>query len=254
MGISYSGPSSFTPTPSYLAAPNGSPMSMTLHPPHQIRISLSSGNDIPPSKPSRFRRYRRKWAHLICGITTLSSQLGEANLPRAQPQEPHREETARTSSPLRAVVPTSPSRPQPSAGPTPPHQYRSRGRGSSGHTRSRSVGAQAHRRSPPPSPHRITRVASTSSLDGRRPPRPNAEPVPSQDDLRPTPWTNQIQVSANSSDDRQPLESTLQSILPDDLRYSVGHCPIVITNTTLHRFSILVLGEVCDNCCLTSLR
>ena len=253
MGISCSSLNSFTPTPSYLAAPDGSPMSMTLHLPQQKRIPFSSGNDIPPSKSSLFRRRRRKRAH---PIATLSPQPGEANLPRARPQDPHRGTTTCTPSPLRGVVPTSPSRLQPSAGPTPPHQYRSRGRGSSGHTRSRSVGAQAHRRSPPPSPHRITRVASTSSLDGRRPPRPNAEPVPSQDDLRPTPWTrtNQIQGSANSSDGRQPLESTLQSILPDDLRYSVGHCPILITNTILHRFSILVLGEVCDNGCLTSLR
>jgi len=252
MGISYSSLNSFTPTPSYLAAADGSPMSMTLHPPQQKLISLSSRNDIPPSKSSRFRRCRRKWAHLICGITTLSPQTGAANLPRLRPQDPHREETARTPSPFRGVVPTSLSPPQlPSA--FNPHPYQSRGRGSSGHTRSRSVGAQAYQRSPPPSPHRITRVASTSSLDGRRPPRRNVEPVTSQDDLRPTPWTNQIQVSPNSSDDRQNLESTLQSILPEDFRYSIGHCPIVITNTSAHRFSILVLGEVCDNC-LTSLR
>ena len=243
MGISYSSLNSFTPTPSYLAAADGSPMSMTLHPPQQKLISLSS----------RCRRCRRKWAHLICGITTLSPQPGAANLPPARSQDPHREETARTPSSFRGVVPTSFSPTQPSPGLIPSHQYRSRGRGSSGHTRSRSVGAQAHQGSPSPSPHRITRVASTSSLDGRWQRRPNVEPVPSQDDLRPTPWTNPIQVPANSSDDRQTLESTLQSILPEDFRYAIGHYPIVITNSTVHRLNILVLGEVC-NICLRSPR
>ena len=112
----------------------------------------------------------------------------------------------------------------------------------------RSSDTLSHQESPPPPIHRVTGVVSTSSHDGRRPPRPNVEPVLSQDGPRPSPWTNQIQVPANSSDDRQYLESTLRNMLHDDFRYLVGHCPIVITNTTFHKFRILSLGEVCNSC------
>jgi len=228
MGISYSGLNSFTPTPSYLAAADGSPMSMTFHPFSKNSYPYPQGTTLLLPSPL-IRRCRRKLADLICGITTLSPQPGAANLPRLRPQGPYREETAHTPSPFKGIVPTSLSRPQPSPGLI-PHLYRSRGRGSSGHTRSRSVGAQAHQGRPRP---RLTR-----SLGWLRQPHLTV-------DGHPDPMSNPCRPKTTSGRPR--------GLLPEDFRYSIGHCPIVITNTTVHRFSILVLGEVCDNC-LTSLR
>ena len=254
MGICCSTLTSFTLTSSYLATTNGRPVSVTFHPLQQIPTSLPPRNDIPPSKPSLFRHRRWRRAHPTVSITTQSPEPGGENPPRARSQDPHRDKSPRSPSPFRSNVPTSlpHSRPSPALS-TPPKPYQSKGRRSSPLTRSRSVDAPSHQGSAPPSPHGITRVASTSSLDGRRPHRPNVETVLSQDDLQPAPWTIQIPVPANGSDERQSLESTLESILHDDSRYSVGRYLIVITNSTVHRFNIVVFGEVCDSC-LTSPR
>jgi len=215
MGNCFSSLSSFTLTPSYVATADGRPVSLTFHP-QQIPTSLSSGNDLPHSKPSPPRRGRGKHAHPTGRNTTLSPQPGRRNIPRARSQDSHRDTTVRTPSSFRSDVPTSPSRPQPSPGPsTPPHQYQSRGGESSGPTRTRSLDAPSRQRSPPPPPP-PHRMASTSSLGGRQPPKPNVEPVLSQDDL-PTPWSNQ-RLLANGSDNRPCLESTLQSIPRDDSR------------------------------------
>lgn len=215
MGNCVSSLASFTPTPSYLATANGRPMSVNFHPPQQIPTSLSSGNDIPPSKPSPPRSGRGKRTHPSSRNTTLSPQSGRGNIPRARSRDSHRDMTERTPPSFRSDVPTSPSRPLPPPGlSAPPHQYQSKGGESSGPTRSRSLDAPSRQRLSPPPPHRM---ASTSSLDGRQPPRLNVEPVLSQDDL-PTPWSNQ-KVPANGSDGRRCLEPTLQSILRDDSRY-----------------------------------
>ena len=270
MGISCSGVTSFTPTPSYLTGTDGRPMSMTFHAPQQIPTSLPSGNDALPSKSflrskallrskffirsksSLFRPRKRKRVPPTDRIPTTSHQSGGENLPHTRSQDSNHEEPSHTPSSFSDIPTGPPPHSQPSSSlRTPPHPYRRKG-GSSQRARSRSVDALSHPGSSLPEPHRITRVASTTSLDGRRPPRPNVEPVPSQDDLRLAPLTTQIQAPADTRDDPQCLESTFRSILDDDSRYSVGHCPIVITNATVHRFNILVLGEVCDDC-MTSL-
>jgi hypothetical protein len=215
MGNCFSSRASFTLTSSYLTTANGRPMSVTFHPPQQIPTSLSSGNDIPPSKPSPPRRGRGKRTYPPSRNTTLSPQPGRGNIPRARSQDSHRDTTERTPPSFRSDVPTSPSHSRPPAGlGAPLHQYQSRGGESSGPSRSRSFDPPSRQRSPAPAPHRM---ASASSLDGRRSPRPNVEPVLSQDDL-PTPWSNQ-NVPVKGSDDRQCLESTLQSILRDNSRY-----------------------------------
>ena len=270
MGISCSGVTSFTPTISYVTGPDGRPVSMTFHPPQQIPTPLSSGNDALPSKSflrskyflrskfrsksSLFRFRRRKRAPSTDGIPTTWPPFGAENFPHTRSQDSNREEASHTPSPFGGDVPTGlllQSQPSPDLS-TPPHPFRPRG-GPSRLVRSRSVDAPSRLGSPSPEPHRITRVASTTSLDGRRPPRPNVEHVPSQDDPRLTPSPDQVQVPTDTCDGRQCLESTLKSILDDDSRYSVGPCSVVATNATVHRFNILVLGEVCDGC-MTSLR
>jgi hypothetical protein len=217
MGNCVSSLASFTPTPSYLATANGRPMSVNFHTPQPISTSLSSRSDIFPSKPSHPRRGRGTRAHPTGRDTALSPRTGGGNLHRARSQDyPHHETTARAPTSSRSNVPTCPPQSPPPPGlSAPPHHYRSRGGNSSGSgpAKSRSFEAPSRDRSPHPPPHRM---ASTSSLDGRRPPGPNVEPVLSQDDLT-TPWSNQ-KAPSNGSDDRLCLEPTLQSVLREDSR------------------------------------
>ena len=224
---------------------------MTFHP-QQIRTPLSSRNNALPSKSflrskaflrskffirSKSSLFRlRKWKRVppTDGISTTLPQSGGENLPHTRSQDSNHEEASHTPSSFNDVPTGLPPQSQPSSSLfTPPHPYRRKG-GPPRRARSRSVDALSHPGSSLPEPHhRITRVASTTSLDGRRPPRPNVEPVPSQDDLRLSPSTTQIQAPADTCDVPQRLESTLRNILHDDSRYSVGHCPIVITNATV---------------------